>query len=887
MKTRRKLSVALTALTTCALLAANTYAAGADAAAQLRFTAFSKKNIVETAAEHNGSLLFKRANSTPDIIHIIALRVEFNGGTKDSSTLTTGNGLFSIRNGGDKTEIDYYNADTVYKYDALPHDSTYFDHQLDYVKNYYNDVSHGKLQIEYSIYPPGSGDDKSYKVALPMTAYGPGAKKKEETYSQYNERVNVKLIKFIKDALLSAKNNDARSPFTSLKIQNNAIVDDQGHRCVFLIIHAGSSYLTDGGANGSSYANTPSDMIDAFISKGYFDYYKDTLQLDSANPGIAVKGKDTTLSIDEIMMVSETSNQDGLNFGIHGILVNQFARQIGIPDLYATSSGVTAVGQFCIMDFYGYSAGQGFIPPWPSAWVRAFMGWDTPVVSALGQKNNAQLKAVCTGHAGDTTTLMVPINDHEYYLLENRQRSLIGGSSIFNYDTTNDTIHISSAYPLNLKNNASSVSTDNSHCILRVKNYDAALPASGVLVWHIDESIIRDRIKYDYLNADSSYRAVSLMEADGVQDIGVAFQDAYYNLSYDAGGAEDVFPHLTVTDSSRTTIDNMSPWTKPSTDANDGGKTFLKLKIDSRSGNAAAAKEVSAIRSYFVKNMVDTFFNVTIDYEYLAGGWPKHVAADSFYEPVTCNLYTDNNNKGKELIVLSKKGWLYVLPSDTTHGSLGDTSVVVPYTSTRNQSLSNTPVVVPVDSVQTDTVHFYTLPGACAMPSVINNKLFVPSKDSLIYIVTSAGTSLNKTTFLLPHVSPSTYVCKLAGKYWAVGTTSGKVCIVDTASSGALAQTITIPGDSLPSVNALAALPNQEGFVAAIQSNGKLSVCSNFGFIAHFQYNAYKRHSALYPCYRRHRPRQHQRNCYKRQPQRHMGLQRKPRTCFGLENYTQ
>ncbi len=100
-----------------------------------------------------------------------------------------------------------------------------------------------------------------------------------------------------------------------------------------------------------------------------------------------MNGASGKMLIDEIMMVSETSNQDSINWGIHGILVNQVARQLGIPDLYSTMSGVSAVGAFCIMDFAGYSAANGFIPPWPSAWVRAFMGWDQPVVADVESRS--------------------------------------------------------------------------------------------------------------------------------------------------------------------------------------------------------------------------------------------------------------------------------------------------------------------------------------------------------------------------------------------------------------------------------------------------------------------------------------------------------------------
>ena len=147
-------------------------------------------------------------------------------------------------------------------------------------------------------------------------------------------------------------------------------------KTVFLIFHAGASYLTDGGADGSTGRNTPSDMIDAFIDRSWFDHVRRQPETFD-RPAVKVKGASgDSIAISELMLCSETSNQDGLNWGIQGILANQMARQLGIPDLFSTSSGASAIGAFCIMDFAGYSAGNGFIPPYPSAWVRAFVGWD-------------------------------------------------------------------------------------------------------------------------------------------------------------------------------------------------------------------------------------------------------------------------------------------------------------------------------------------------------------------------------------------------------------------------------------------------------------------------------------------------------------------------------
>jgi hypothetical protein len=61
----------------------------------------------------------------------MAFMVEFEAVT---SYLTTGNGKFEMRDGGDKEKDEfrwYLNSnDTVYKYDDFPHDSLYFVNQL-------------------------------------------------------------------------------------------------------------------------------------------------------------------------------------------------------------------------------------------------------------------------------------------------------------------------------------------------------------------------------------------------------------------------------------------------------------------------------------------------------------------------------------------------------------------------------------------------------------------------------------------------------------------------------------------------------------------------------------------------------------------------------------
>ena len=818
----------------------------ANDARLLPFNGVSKKKIVESAADHNGSLRFRSFRSESDTISVVAFRIEFK---QDTSTVTTGNGLFGFRvgkNGGDPKEVRYYNSDTVYKYDALPHDSAYFDRQLQYVRDYYVAVSRGKLHIDYTIFP--SGADKAYSLDTFMTAYGPGEKKKDETYSEHNERINIRLLRFIRDAIKAADAATAdRSPFAGIHMDSHGdLRDSLGRKTVFLIIHAGASYLTDGLLDG--IPNTPYDMVDAFISKEYFNAYKDSLNIDTS--GIRVKGAGgSSFVIDEIMMVSETANQDSVNFGIHGILIDQFARQIGIPHLYNTASAVSAVGSFCIMDFYGYMAGQGFVPPWPSAWVRAYMGWDSPVVTTMGRRSSVNLKALCASHPGDTTIALVPINDHEYYLLENRQRSLVADRDIFNYDTattpTGKKIFIAQDFSLNLKNIVTEKS-DVSREIMKVKNFDASLPASGVVVWHVDEKIIRDRLAYDFLNADSTMRAIALVEADGVNDIGFEFQNVANQSFFDRGGAEDVFPHYTVNrqtaakKDSTFLINSMGPWSKPSTHANDGGQTYLNILIDTLH---AQGIEVSGIRDYFVNNFIDSAFRITVDWDYAVTGWPKHTIVDSgeaLFDPVVCDLY--KGNSGKEIVAISKKGRLYVWPaaSDTSQ-SLGfnDSSAASVLITTVNPTLKNVKTTIPVDTIAFDTVRFMHLHNynpnnpkhPFTFPTVINNRLFIPLLDSAIDVVTGIAQSssnqyLLEGTIIPLDFQPSSYVCKLDGNYWAIGGANGIVFCADSVRYFDDRIIVTLAADTPTAVSAIAAFTHEPGQFVCIQNSGVLSIGS-------------------------------------------------------------
>jgi len=789
----------------------------------------SRKGLVPLSPLRRG--LRRTRRTEPDTIKVMALRVEFNEGERDTSDATTGTGLFG--DFVDKDERKGYETDTIYRYDALPHDSSYFADQLLFAQDYYRTVSRGLLSVEFEIHP--AGRSAAFEVPEPMSDYSPGGKRSKESWDDYYYRKSAGLMRFVRDAIAAADSDPDESPFTHL-VRDSAtgIVRDtlDGRTVVFLIVHAGASYLTDGGRDGFLGQDTPSDMIDAFISPDFFEYYRDTIDLDTV--GVAVQGAGGAMLVDEVMMVSETSNQDNLNWGIHGILVNQIARALGIPDLFNTSAGIPGVGSFCIMDFAGYSAGDGFIPPWPSAWVRMIMGWDEPVVATPGVNGTYRITAVSEGDpaGGDTTMLLVPLNDHEYYLIENRQRNLHGSPAVFEYDTTDeDEVYI---VGLELDEAVDSSSGRRSNTITRVSNYDVSLPASGVLIWHIDENVIREKIEYNMINADSTYRGVRLVEADGITDLGIQFVDVFYQAAFDYGGAEDVFPHKRVEDNKKAvSIDAIGPFTRPSTSTNDGGRTYLHVKVTPGSGKNGRTEE-SAIRDYSVVNYVDSVFEVSLRWNTpkapvdsaaswlrpgYVEGWPKRMPADSAFEPLLCDLFP--GNEGRELVVLSRDGKLFVWPSAKEpgpgFGTESDSVLLVD-----PHALDSARTEIPIPRVPLRFYDLGTSGAIAAMPSSIDNRLYVPAAGRKVVVVDSidgVDSSLSVREISLG-ARPSTYVCR-SGSWWAIGTVDGSVLFSRTRDDSI---SHTVRTGSSSAISALAGF-GSGGTVAAVQRNGTVSIC--------------------------------------------------------------
>ena len=90
---------------------------------------------------------------------ILALRVDFPYEDPDHET-TSGRGVFDLR--------DFYSDPDVRKeythpWDIPPHNKRYFENHLEALKNYWLDVSEGRVNISYEVWP---GDpEKAYTMS--------------------------------------------------------------------------------------------------------------------------------------------------------------------------------------------------------------------------------------------------------------------------------------------------------------------------------------------------------------------------------------------------------------------------------------------------------------------------------------------------------------------------------------------------------------------------------------------------------------------------------------------------------------------------------------------------------------------------------------------------
>ena len=406
-----------------------------------------------------------------DTIKVIAIRVEFQ---HDTMSGTTGDGSFG-------SGI----ADT-FLVDPLPHNNKYFQDQLLFLKNFYETHSNGEIYLDISnaVYP--LNDNTAYQLPYPMWHYNHN----DDDYLDYG------LAALFYDAWKAADTQNGDIDFSQYDPTSD----------LFVIFHAGV-----GKDFAFDYDPTPFDIPSAYIN------YQDLAEElpDSIVIGEGISVDNGAAFVKKGLILPECENQEGYELGMHGHMVLLFGHHIGIPNLYNTEDGTSVLGWFGMMD-QGSGKLDGLVPAPPTAWIKVYKEWaEAEEVTSFPSTVDVPVGKI----------IKVPITDKEYFLIENIDswvRPEVSWDSLgYSYYVESD------EYPRTFELLRDSVSQymnveidPVSGVLTNIGNWGIGRPASGLLIWHIDENVINAGISDNTINNDPDHLGVFLEEADGAHDIG-------------------------------------------------------------------------------------------------------------------------------------------------------------------------------------------------------------------------------------------------------------------------------------------------------------------------------------------------------------------------------
>ncbi|MGH7742929.1 MAG: hypothetical protein ACRENS_13015, partial [Candidatus Eiseniibacteriota bacterium] len=235
--------------------------------------------------------------------------------------------------------------------------------------------------------------------------------------------------------------------------------------------------------------------------------------------------------VDRCSFIPETESQDGFLGTLNGVIAHECGHLFyGFVDVYNIESGIPVVGWWSLMD----SGNQvGAIVQTPHSGEIFATGLLPPSIDPFQRQFTGDALHFPEVDYGDTLTIQnserfpdvrrVTLSGDEYLLLEDRYLSPAASVQLDQDSTT--------------------------HVILGPKTpdaaeYDALLPGGGMLVWHIDESVIPFeysfpldtalRVNPDFgVNTNPARLGISVIEADGLADLGDLSSPFLFGSPYD------------------------------------------------------------------------------------------------------------------------------------------------------------------------------------------------------------------------------------------------------------------------------------------------------------------------------------------------------------------
>ena len=259
-------------------------------------------------------------------------------------------------------------------------------------------------------------------------------------------------------------------------------MDGDGYVDAVIIVHQG----TDEAATGNS-TDIWSHKSTLNLMKAVGSSYGEYTTNDKNSKGQYVKVNDYAICAEKA--------SDGTQETI-GVFAHEYGHVLGLPDLYDTDYSAYGIGDWSLMAKGSHNSvtKNGDRPAHMDAWCKYYLGWVTPT-SVTGTLANEPITQAAT--SADVYKLLSgsPLSG-EYFLVENRQKT----------------------------------------------GFDAGLPASGLLIWHIDGFIIASKRLTNDVNTYEctkglticpDHYGVALVQADGTRDL-------EYNR--DKGDASDPYP---------------------------------------------------------------------------------------------------------------------------------------------------------------------------------------------------------------------------------------------------------------------------------------------------------------------------------------------------------
>jgi hypothetical protein len=472
-------------------------------------------------------------NSNPlitDTVKILAVMVSFQ---EDKDAATFGNGKF-----GSMYSKNYGNSIL----DPLPHDRKYFENHLEFVKNYFKKVSNSKFNVEYYVLPD------TFSVSKTMRNYSPAPKSSDLK----------PLGEFAKEVWTIANQLYPDFRFSDFDM--------------FLIFHAGVGRDVSLPGSLGNERDLPSVYLSERALKSIFSGDFNGFPVQNGNFRIKNTAIIPSTQSRELQTITGTSL---VELTINGLLVSTVASHLGLPDLFDTETGLSAIGRFGLMDGQSIFAYNGCFPPEPSAWEKMYLGWISPnEILELTPSEFIRNISLPTRLAASNQSyiIKVPINSSEYFLIENKQRDALRNGSVVKYVIGNQEFTKTFA---NDTTGFRSFDTDSlAGVITDVDEFDWAIPGNGILIWHIDERIISQRINENKINADKKMRGVDVEEADGIQDIGVKFKTIFGDEVVGEGNKFDLWYAGNTSQLYKNRFDKNS---LPSTHSNSGANSLISI----------------------------------------------------------------------------------------------------------------------------------------------------------------------------------------------------------------------------------------------------------------------------------------------------------------------